>query len=322
MSVPLNSIVSLDLRLSLVNKLQKSLTSQLEISFQQVHPSHLNKLAANVSHFRSSLFQDIPLNRINSGKQLEYVSAIAFKLSQLLHQPASRLAEQIVIQINQASEIDHVSNEADQAWQNWIVLAADPGWIRLRLTEPSLAQWLQHLLHAPLTRKLEEMSHNTQLKLNTDQNSPDFFTVLHSHARCCALLYQAQRENLVQLTTTAPQVATNITIAGHLPWLTDPAASLRCQHEQEWHLIGQISDAVSYLSLPTLDLRADQQAIKVACQLSHAFQTFYAACPIWGEVRQQNFAIAQTRLGLVSITQKVLCCLLETKLGQIAPMDL
>lgn len=329
MSVPVNSILSLDLRLLLVNKLQKSLTSQYGISLQQAHPNHLDKLAVNLSHFWPSLFQDIPLNRIHSENQLEYVSAIAFKLSKLLHQPASKLAEQIVIQINQESEVNHTNTVPgpntvpeqiwQNFWQNWIALAVEPGWIRLRLTEQGLAEWLQHLLHAPLTWEPEEMLHNTQI-VEIDPDSPHFFTVLHTHARCCALLCRAHEGNLIQLATSTSQVSTAITIAGALPWLTDTDISLRFQQDQEWNLIGQISDTLSYLSLSETDLKANPPATKVAYDLSRAFQTFYAACPIWGEAKQ-NLALAQAQLGLVSITQRMLDWLLKTKLGQIAPTN-
>jgi arginyl-tRNA synthetase len=164
------------------------------------------------------------------------------------------------------------------------------------------------------------MPHNTQI-VEIDPDSPHFFTVLHTHARCCALLSRAHEGNLIQLATSTSQVSTAITIARALPWLTDTDISLRFQQDQEWNLIGQFSDTLSYLSLSATDSKANQTATKVAHDLSRAFQTFYAACPIWGEAKQ-NLALAQARLGLVSITQRILGWLLETKLGQIAPTDL
>lgn len=322
MSPPIFPIVYPALRSLLVNRLQKSLDFQDAILFQQMRLADPDKLAVNLSQFSSSWIQAIPLNRIKSETQIEYISALGFKLSQYQHQSASSLAQQIVTNLNRSIKLNQIDPVNDRIWQNFIISVTDPGWIHLRLADPGLAEWLQHLTSAPLIfSEQEEMLNNTRINRKIDhfdQNSPHLFAALHAHARCCTVLQMANREGLILL-NQQPKLDAEFSIAQRLPWLNSEQTLRYLQHK-EWLLIGQISDALDYLSRPVAEDR--MLALKVASSLSQAFQSFYAACQIWGDIKRYDQRLAQVRLGLVLITQRVLRCLLEQRLKLQAPIEL
>jgi DALR anticodon binding domain len=133
------------------------------------------------------------------------------------------------------------------------------------------------------------------------------------------------------------------------PWLLEPESPepdalqpgsqrsnsvgrLRCQHPAEQQLISQLVNTLDQLDrLNQLNRRSNSQAApalehltqcrKLAQALSQDFQSFYAACRIWGEVEQTDLPLAQARLGLVWIVQKVMRSLLA-ELGIEAPIEL
>ena len=53
-----------------------------------------------------------------------------------------------------------------------------------------------------------------------------------------------------------------------------------------------------------------------------AWEEFFKHCRIWGEVKTKTPKLAQVRLGLVAVTQKLLRSLLQDSLGVCAPMEL
>ena len=66
----------------------------------------------------------------------------------------------------------------------------------------------------------------------------------------------------------------------------------------------------------------DINYLKLADNLSVAFQTFYSQCRIWGEVKIETPKLAQARLGLVLATQSLLRFILEELLNAVAPLEL
>ncbi len=66
----------------------------------------------------------------------------------------------------------------------------------------------------------------------------------------------------------------------------------------------------------------DINYLKLANNLSAAFQTFYSQCRIWGEVKTETPKLAQARLGLVLATQSLLRFILEELLSVVAPLEL
>lgn len=297
---------------------------------QTTEPDGSDRSAVPLLDLSLCQIQDIPLNRIQSRLQVEYVSALALKLAQHQDQSASNLAQQIVAHLNHSVAVDQSDQVSDRIWRNIAISVGNPGWIHLRLTDPGLAEWLQYLISAPLrsrepiSREQKRMLNDTRISTeigHLNQNSPQLFAVLHSHARCWAVLQMAKRENLVSLEPAEDDRGLSIVQA--VSWLT-AEQKLRCQQNQEWLLIGQISDALDYLAeaSPHASTSNSQVALKVTIRLSEAFQAFYAACRIWGEVSRYDRPLAQVRLGLVLITQRVLRCLLEQQLNLPAPIEL
>lgn len=313
MSSPISPIVYPALRSLLVNRLQKSLNLQEATSAVQINLINSNKPTVDLSRFNLPKLQNISLKRVQSRTQLKYISALAFQLSAQQH--ALILAQQIVTNLNLLLQPNHTdsinSSITARVWQNFSISAIPPGWIELHLSDAGIAEWLQLLTHVSFPDS-EKPSKKSTVSLHSF-NAADRFTALHSHARCCALLRMAAQEKLLQLQFTQTNGHLKINLNQPLPWL-NTHGMLRCQQDPEWNLILQINDAIDYLA-ESVSAIEPKQTIKVVHNLSQAFQTFHAACRIWGEVKTQDLPLAQVRLGLVLATQKVLQTLLEQRLN-------
>ncbi len=277
---------------------------------------------------------EIPLNRLKVAAPIRYVSAIAFRLAQRLEigkaplEIAREIAEQLdyLISTAQASENSEASDLIwPQIWQNFTVQTAEPGWIYLQLSDRGVAIWLQSLIcsQMPLSDSTS-LSSSTQLSLDPSpqavinpalniRNSTRLFPLLHTHARCCSLLRLANQTGIIRL--DRPEFAAGASVAApDFPWLHPESAQLRCQHPTEQQLISQL---VSTLDQLNASAQSDR---KLAQALSHNFQSFHAACRIWGDERT-DLPLAQTRLGLIWIVQRVMRSLLA-ELGIEAPIEL
>ncbi len=316
------SIVHFALRSVIVNRLQKSCTFTGTGLSQS--SSQLSKLTQH-SHSKSLHLNGIPLNRIKSGNQIKYVSAIALKLSQLCQQHAGVLAEQILDRWIKAFECDHLDScnpPSGQFLKKIIVSVAPPGWIYFELIEIGVAEWLQILFEIAMTNI--KTSNSIDLSLDrsfVDRYDPKIFEILYAHHRCCSLLRLAKQERLMTSNLKADSQDSTGLI---LPWLM--ADRLCCQHPAEWALITQLSDTLDHLAQidrsdssdsehSELDQSlAPQLTLKVGQNLSQTFHAFHAACRIWGEVKEQEADRMKVRLGLVQITQYLLQLVLQ-KLG-------
>ncbi|AFZ17863.1 arginyl-tRNA synthetase [Allocoleopsis franciscana PCC 7113] len=225
-----------------------------------------------------------------------------------------------------------------------------PGWIQFRLSDRGLATWLQQLIEIPpvlshgelgsrgkslrsLTptgyerpyspdAKIPEQNQRTETEPVNQAHS--LFRVQYAHARCCSLLRLAHRQSLINLSDLDG-------ITPHwewlepnpIPWLYgNPEMEcspirLRLEHPAERGLIALVLDGTEQLTRLT-----PIRALELANALSHGFEKFYSACRIWGEVKTETPQLAQARLGLVAITQKLLRSLLQDQLNVIAPIEL
>ena len=154
------------------------------------------------------------------------------------------------------------------------------------------------------------------------------FPIQYAHARCCSLLHMAHREKIITITSRNSDISRNGDINSPclevispqpLPWLSEAKIYLNRPSELNLliELIGVLDDL--YCPDPT---RQSLNWLKVALNLSQAFQTFYSQCRIWGEVKSQNRNLAQARLGLVAIAQSVFRILLVEILDSFAPPEL
>jgi hypothetical protein len=152
------------------------------------------------------------------------------------------------------------------------------------------------------------------------------FKVQYAHARCCSLLRLAHRQSLINLSdldSITPNWEWQWMEPNPIPWLdgnpemeSEPLR-LRLEHPAERELIAHFLDGIEQLTPPT-----PARALELAKALSYGFEKFYSACRIWGEVKTETPQLAQTRLGLVAITQKLLRSLLQDQLNVTAPIEL
>lgn len=281
----------------------------------------------------------IPLNRLSNDTTVLYRSAIALNLAPLFQLPALDLAYQLTDCL--ATIRQDTSNQVSLDFRVEVCFS---GWIHFHLSEQSLASWLQQLIQIPvllsdwqgnllLGLPTKEIKNRLSEKLESTppdqlvkrlQNPSHLFKVQYAHARCCSLLRLAHRQGLIQLSDSECNARNwQILEPNPIPWLNDhpegemDSKRLRLGHWAEWDLIHQILDEFDQIE------RLDSvSALKLANALSQAFETFYGTCRIWGEVKTATPKLAQARLGLVGVTQKLLRSLLEDQLGETAPIEL
>ncbi|WNZ22820.1 hypothetical protein HJG54_08095 [Leptolyngbya sp. NK1-12] len=302
-----------------------------------------------------SEFQAIPLNRIKLtnelANELEYVSALAFKLQSLQAQPALLLAQKIAANLALPTWFEPSSPAAnlwtERIWRHVVISVRPPGWIHLRLKHAGVAEWLQGLASDPggvgsqeLGVRSQESGVRSQARSQArsqvcqsvsrrelsasgfDHHASEIFAAMHAHARCCSLLRWAAQEELIQIAVDEARSEAGteavLELKQPIPWL-DANQMLRGQ-ASEWNLILQISDTLDNLAQP----QTARQTLKVLANLSQAFQVFHAQSRIWGDDRRRDPApeLVQVRLGLMLITQKVLHHLLTQSLSLKPPSDL
>ncbi|HEY9641883.1 MAG TPA: hypothetical protein V6C57_15455 [Coleofasciculaceae cyanobacterium] len=281
---------------------------------------------------------EVPLNRVQDMTQIQYTSAIALKLAR--QDNPIHLAQEIACRLNQmiAMASAKATCPQDRIWQNFTIQTVLPGWIYLQLDQQGTAEWLQTLVSQPMHLSSDQTSTSSFATTANIRDYTHTFCILYTHARCCSLLRSANTEGIIRLNAANfgqaaanPSAAhlngnlnanlqgnlnanLNIVAPQPLPWLT--SGELQCQHPAERQLITQIVDVLDALSQP-----GDRPLEKLAQALSQDFETFYAACRIWGDVKSTNLPLAQVRLGLVLITQKLLWVLLH-RMQREAPTEL
>jgi arginyl-tRNA synthetase len=268
-------------------------------------------------------FLAIPLKQIPAGNQIEYVSALAFKLSQSRSLCSQRLAEQIQAHLDAQTQTVVIDTPPERIWQHFSISIVTPGWIHLRLTDSGLAEWLQWALDFPWqSTQPTDICSVTSVGADAHR-SAIAFDICHAYARCNSLLHLGREGKLIQFQVEPDQPEALIHFSQPIPWL-DNKQTFVAQHPQEWALIRQLSEAIDALAIPapkTASSQADRLTLKRTHHLSQTFQHFHAACRIWG-MDTQNPSLAQVRLGLVLLTQRVLRALIETRLQWVAPSRL
>ncbi len=259
--------------------------------------------------------ENIPLNRTKDIKKVTYISAIAFKLQKTLQQSAPEIAAAIGHRIQLSP--DFTTDVRD-------------GWIQFALSDTGLATWLQSLNQWSTPTHRTENPGNSQTGQKmlstlpaTFASTEDVFRLEYAHARCCSLLRLADREKLIHLSEpswSGPLADLQIIAPNPIPWLSD-RHQLRLVHVTERTLIAQLINTLDTLS----DFPGQTQPgqlVKLATGLSQDLLIFYSANRIWSEIKIENLALAQARLGLIRATQNVLKFLLEEGLGILAPLEM
>ncbi|GBF81411.1 DALR anticodon-binding domain-containing protein [Aphanothece sacrum] len=252
--------------------------------------------------------QEISLFRLSHGTDITYRCAIAFQLSRQSGLSPPQLAQDILALL--LPQID----DSDELFPQLSVRVRfiEPGWLDFRLTDSSLAMWLQYI--SSLNFEEWQPSNHRQMSGNYDNS----FLVNYAHARCCALLRLGDQEGIIQLNDsvlssfTQPQKKPQ-----PIPWLRTSEKNLWLSDPKERSLISCLvntSDQVSSESLESLS--------KLATNLSLSFLEFERYCRIFGETLRETPELSQARLGLIWVTQQWLKRLWERETGRVPPVEL
>lgn len=281
---------------------------------------------------KNDRFQEVSFKRVKTIREIQYVSAIAFKQTKGITQSTMEIAQRIASAIHQSIEIANSNFEQlsfDRVWRHFEVKVSNPGWIHLSLGDRGTAVWLQLLCDCslPIPDSVERETNNE----NDNQvcwDATSLFKLQYAHARCCSILRLANREKLIQLgcpSIPAASLEWLISTPNPLPWLTAGCA-LRFEHPLEYRLINQLVAVLDTVFSPPKSLieqsRFNRMVFSVAQALADEFQAFYAECRIIGESLSEQLALSQARLGLVLATQSVLRFVLQSHLGFAAPTEL
>lgn len=300
LKVAQNSLNSHSLSVTLQSDLASALGRQLELAVQQLSDPK----------FTCSM---MPLHRLANQLGVVYRSAIAFKLTPVWQLPTQEIAAQILTAFEVESDQRAIELEEmpllltgqtpPELLLNFQVAVVAPGWIDFRLTNTSLAVWLQNLTNADsgLVDSHLEPRH--------------CFSVQYAHARCCSILNLAAQQGLIVL--KAGQVIEPYPI----PWLDHEflgatgLVKLRFEHQSELQLIDRFWEILAW------DNWDESRKLQEAIALAQDFETFYKHCRIWGAVKTETPQLAQARLGLVAVTRQLLRSQ-QNALGIPAPGEL
>jgi arginyl-tRNA synthetase len=335
--------VNFDLSATKLPALKRSLEGRLQAAIRLHGPTSQTLASAALEVFPES----ITLLRANDTNRILYLCPMGLKLAKIWQMSAMDIATKITAHLLQIAPVN--AGRLDFTAQ-----AVPPGWIHLQLTNAGLANWLQCLTQGigsfPLKEYLLERGGEGPVqqpasvilskpgigiageKREQEANmSPDnfksLFLIQYAHARCCSLLRLAHREGMITLSDPHPELCSpfwHLLAPSPIPWLNAeafPSPAVRLVHPAEWGLISQLVDTLDALSLPPADQRLTEW-LKLATALSAAFESFYSACRLWGEVKTETPQLAQARLGLILATQSVLRLLLQDLFGVCAPMEL
>lgn len=298
------------------------LVSKYTATKQLIYSLLQNSLSVYTCHPEKIRIENakFPLYKGRDEKRILYITGIALRLEKSQNQKAVEIASAIA---------KDLSTSCGDVFSIQVV---PPGWIYLELSQPIIAAWLQNIALGSLVQGRKVARTNNPTLANPQR----LFAVQCAHARCCSLLQQAHREELIQLRDVFcdteinfeqqnPQLSNlvanfwSIFLPNPIPWLNSDA-KLRLNHAAEGRLIGELVQVVDDLESDAFGSSVNWE--KAALDLSQAFENFWSQCRIWGKVKITSPLITQARLGLVMATQSVFKLLLEEKLGVFAPSEL
>jgi hypothetical protein len=256
--------------------------------------------------------ETVPLYRLTYQTRIVYRCAVALRLANQPENSPQAIAQQLMMGLIAIPE-----DLEDCSLLDLEVRVNPAGTVDFYLSDRALALWLQALpgirIEGREGRQGGEREERTSL-------SDRLFLIQYVHARCCSLLRLGHREGLIQLND--PDFGQPIwqwQDPQRIPWLhPDPEfGHFQLVHPAEQSLILQLCAVVDALASS-----AGRNWIKLATDLSEAMLNFNQCCRIWGEVKQETPTLAQARLGLIALTQRLLQGLLQEHIGAAAPIEL
>lgn len=261
----------------------------------------------------------------NLGNCVSYKCALALQLAPRWGISAGEIAEKLVAELNNSQ---HLNREyLHLPFLDVQPQMIDRGIIDLRISDRSLAQWLEQLR----LQSSADQKNNPQI----DPEIINHLPIQSAHARCCSLLRLAAREKLIQLQELSQDQSQyqlqeqlidpwQINLPVAIPWL-DEQEKLRLIIPQERYLVNLLVNLVDEFDAHQdfiKDRRSMQKWLKLATEISLGFANFDRHSQIFGETKLKDLPTAQARLGLIALTRWGLQELLVTYLGAIAPSEL
>lgn len=244
--------------------------------------------------------KDIPLSKGKTDIKISYISGVALHLSK------SHNSQPFSIAISIASHLSANSGK------DFLIEVLPSGLIHIEVSDLVLAAWLQRFIDNRSKQRVEInplASRANSGKAVMSQFGDSVFSIQYVHARCCSLLRLAQQEKLIDFNHVSSQP---------IPWLNG-GGQLRLNHEAERCLISSLVKVVDELE-PAIARPVKWKG--AALDLVQAFESFWSACRIHGNLKTTAPEIVMARVGLVMATQSVLKFLLEEKLGIPACLEL
>ena len=238
--------------------------------------------------------EDIPLYRLKH-------PTVAIYRTSLLHKFSSITKTELVIKLSKERRISLPVQ--DIAYE---VLTTTDSYIDFRFTLQALTQWLQQLSSCLVVNKIVQPT-------NPKPEPNHLFLCQYCHARCLSLLRLACREGLISYaddpSMLKPQVEPMIRA------LLSEFNSVGTFLLQDPH---EKSLALAMLSVvDSFESGQPNQWQVITLNLCQVFLAFERYCRIFGTLKQEKPALAQSRLWLIALFQRLLQKLLQEKLGLI-----
>ena len=236
--------------------------------------------------------KDIPLYRLKHPTAAIYRTSLLKKLS-------SRIHNTLAIELSQERIISLPRQNLAYA-----IIATTDGYIDFRFTLQALTQWLHQLSSCLALHEIVQPK-------NSKPEPSHLFLCQYSHARSCALLRLASREGLISYTdgwsVLKPQVEP---IIRALLFEFNAAGTLILQDPYEKSL------ALAMLSVvDSFESGQSSQWQLITLNFCQAFLVFERYCRIFGPLNREKPELAQSRLWLIALFQRLLQKLLQEKLG-------
>ena len=255
----------------------------------------------------------IELQQVRNTTDLVYASPVVLQLASCLHVSPLDLGREFTENLSKLVALSPNYQDLNEElmkfiWENLNVTLLTSGWIKFELPDFAWAKWLQFGLEQPpnLSTNITPIT----------AIAPEVLACQYAYARCSSLLRLGHQEQLIRLSDWHPDW--RWLAPAPLPWLA--ADRLRFNHSAERQLLGQIVSVLDELFDPTPPTYPTW--LVTATGLTQAWQAYDRACPIFSQSGSHSVALAQTRLGLVMLTQRLLRLLLEQRLGVCAPFEL
>jgi arginyl-tRNA synthetase len=244
------------------------------------------------------------LYKSRRGQPILYISAVALEISKLHNCRPMEIAEAIATHLSRVCEGVFITEKIS------------PGLIYIQLTSSTIAAWLQNMIGAD--NLAVRATAKELITKNSSKNSSTLFSTQYAHARCCALLRLAQQEGLMEFTSTNhPLLPIPVQ---PIPWLHRDGKLLLAGLPEEMDLINQLVKVTDNCVCDRYDQLLNWE--KIAGELSQAWENFWQHCRIWGDVKVKSPELAQSRIGLLLVTQLVLQTVLTEKMRVLAPSEL